>query len=159
MKTDEKVIDTLNDLIRVNFDRTEGYNKAAEEIKDSFEAEIKTIFYQMAEESRRYSSALSEEVARLGGTPATDTTAAGDIYRAWMDFKVAFSGSDILAALQSCEYGEDVALRTYTKALEKEAEWSPETIDFIADQRASLKVSHDRIKRYRDEYALKVAAQ
>jgi len=155
MKTDKKVIDTLNDLIRVNMDRTEGYNKAAEEIKDSFEAEVKTVFYQMAEESRRYSSTLAEEVTRLGGTPAKDTTAAGDIYRAWMDFKVAFSGSDVLAALQSCEYGEDVALRTYKKALEKDADWPSETIDFVADQRASLKVSHDRIKRYRDEYASK----
>lgn len=158
MKTDKKVIDTLNDLIRVNMDRTEGYNKAAEEIKDSFEAEIKTVFYQMAEESRRYSNAIAEEVTRLGGEPAKDTSAAGDLYRAWMDFKVVFSGNDVLGALQSCEYGEDVALRTYRKALEKEAEWPADTVDFIADQRASLKTSHDRIKRYRDEYASRVAS-
>lgn len=157
MKTDKKVIETLNDLIRVNFDRTEGYNKAAEEIKDSFEAEIKSVFYSMAEESRRYTSSLSEEVVRLGGTAANDTSAAGDVYRAWMDFKVAFSGSDVLAALQSCEYGEDVALRTYKKAIEEDAEWPAETINFIAAQRATLKMSHDRIKSYRDEYASKVA--
>ena len=158
MKTDKKVIEILNDLIRVNFDRTKGYDKAAEEIKDSFEAEIKTVFYQMAEESRRYNAALSDEVKRLGGTPARDTSAAGDLYRAWMDFKVAFSGSDVLAALQSCEYGEDIALRTYRKALENDADWPAEIVDFIAEQRSSLKTSHDRIKRYRDAYASKIEA-
>ena len=153
MKTDKKVIDTLNDLIRVNMDRIEGYEKAAEEVKDSFEAEVKSVFYEMAEESRRYKEALSEEVNSLGGTPATDTTAAGDLYRAWMDVKVAFSGKDVLATLQSCEYGEDNALKTYKKALEKDADWPAETMNLISNQRQSLKTSHDRIKRYRDEYA------
>jgi uncharacterized protein (TIGR02284 family) len=155
MKTDKKVIDTLNDLIKVNMDRIEGYEKAAEEVKDSFEAEVKTVFYEMADESRRYKEALSAEVVNLGGEPATDTSAAGDIYRAWMDVKVAFSGSDVLAALQSCEYGEDNALKTYKKALEKDANWPAETMNLISNQRQSLKASHDRIKRYRDEHAAK----
>jgi len=156
MKTDKKVIDTLNDLIRVNLDRIEGYEKAADEVKDTYNAEIKAVFYEMAEESRRYKNALEEEVTRLGGTPATDTTAAGDVYRAWMDVKVAFSGNDLLAALQSCEYGEDNALKTYRRAMEKDATWPAETLDLISEQRLSIKVSHDRIKRYRDEFAAKV---
>lgn len=155
MKTDKKVIDTLNDLIKVNLDRIEGYEKAAEEIKDSFEAEIKSLFYEMAEESRRYKEALSNEVKSLGGTPATDTSAAGDLYRAWMDVRVAFSSSDVVTALQSCEYGEDNALKTYKKALETDASWPAETMNLISNQRQSLKISHDRIKRYRDEYASK----
>jgi uncharacterized protein (TIGR02284 family) len=153
MKTDSKVIEVLNDLIKVNMDRIEGYEKAAEEVKDSFEAEVKSVFYEMAEESRRYKDALSREVISLGGTPATDTTAAGDIYRAWMDMKVAFTGNDVLAALQSCEYGEDSALKSYKKALEKDANWPAETLNLVSNQRQSLKASHDRIKRYRDEHA------
>ena len=157
MKTDKKVIDTLNDLIKVNMDRIEGYEKAAEEVKDSFEAEVKSVFYEMAEESRRYKEALAREVNSLGGTPATDTSAAGDIYRAWMDVRVAFSASDVQTALQSCEYGEDNALKTYKKALETDANWPAETMNLISNQRQSLKVSHDRIKRYRDEHASKAS--
>jgi uncharacterized protein (TIGR02284 family) len=156
MKTDKKVIDTLNDLVMVNLDRIEGYEKAVDEVKDTFDAQIKAVFYEMAEESRRYKEALTNEVTRLGGKPAKDTSAAGDLYRAWMDVRVAFSGNDLLTALQSCEYGEDNALKTYKKALEKDADWPRESLDLVAEQRKSLKSSHDRIKRYRDEYAAKV---
>ncbi|HEY5824087.1 MAG TPA: aldehyde dehydrogenase, partial [Cyclobacteriaceae bacterium] len=73
----------------------------------------------------------------------------------WMDLKVAFSGSDVQTALESCEYGEDNALKTYKKALEEDANWPAETMNLISNQRQSLKVSHDRIKRYRDEHAAK----
>ncbi|MBV9986923.1 MAG: aldehyde dehydrogenase, partial [Chitinophagaceae bacterium] len=33
MKTNETLIETLNDLIRINNDRINGYEKAAEEVK------------------------------------------------------------------------------------------------------------------------------
>jgi len=146
------VTEILNDLILINNDRINGYEKAASEISDITDAEIKSIFYQMAEESRGYKDALTEAVARVGGSPPTDeTTVSGKIYRAWMDVKATFSGDDTLAALQSCEFGEDAAQKAYKDALEEEA---PAGItSLIQSQQQSLKASHDRIKRYRDEYA------
>jgi uncharacterized protein (TIGR02284 family) len=153
METSKEVITVLNDLLRINSDRIEGYQKAADEIKDFSETEIKSLFFTMAEESRRYKSDLTEAVLRLGGEPAKDTSAAGDIYRVWMDVKAAFSGSDVLAALQSCEFGEDNALKAYRNALKKDITWPISIGELIESQFSSLKTSHDKIKRTRDEFA------
>jgi uncharacterized protein (TIGR02284 family) len=142
----------LNDLVRINSDRIEGYEKAASEIKDMSDSDIKALFFQMAEESRRYRSTLTEAVVRLGGNPADATSAAGDIYRVWMDVKAAFSGDNTVAALQSCEFGEDNALKAYRSALQKDVTWPIGTREIIESQYSSLKASHDKIKRLRDEY-------
>jgi uncharacterized protein (TIGR02284 family) len=161
MKTNEKttgqVVDDvnaaeiLNDLILINNDRINGYEKAAAEI-DASDAQVKSLFFQMAEESRNYKDSLVEAVTRIGGSPAADeTTASGKIYRAWMDVKATFSGDDVLAALQSCEFGEDAAQKAYREAMKEQLRSGIATL--IQSQAASLKTSHDQIKRYRDEYA------
>jgi uncharacterized protein (TIGR02284 family) len=151
--TNKEATSVLNDLLRINSDRIEGYEKAANEIKDISDSDLKSLFFMMAEESRRYRTTLTEAVTRLGGEPATATSAAGDIYRVWMDVKAAFSGDDALAALQSCEFGEDNALKAYRNALQKDITWPIGTREILESQYASLKASHDKIKRLRDEYA------
>jgi uncharacterized protein (TIGR02284 family) len=151
--TNKEVTSVLNDLLRINSDRIEGYEKAANEIKEIADSDLKSLFYMMAEESRRYRTTLTEAVTRLGGEPATATSAAGDIYRVWMDVKAAFSGDDALAALQSCEFGEDNALKAYRNALQKDVTWPIGTREILEAQYASLKASHDKIKRLRDEYS------
>ncbi|HEY3404679.1 MAG TPA: PA2169 family four-helix-bundle protein [Ohtaekwangia sp.] len=160
MKTDKKVVEILNDLIRINRDRAEGYEKAANAIEDSlYDAEIKTVFHQLAEESQTNKTELSSIVQQLGGEPATDTTASGKLYRVWMDVRNTFSGDDTLATLRSCEYGEDAAQKAYRDALEESIAWPSNVLDVINSQQKVLKASHDRIKRYRDEYkASKISA-
>jgi uncharacterized protein (TIGR02284 family) len=152
MKTNEEIIDVLNDLIRINNDRIDGYHKAAEEIKDPTDAEIKGLFFSMAEQSRKNVSELRENVARLGGQPALDTTASGKLYRVWMDVKATFSGDDTAAALKSCEFGEDAALKAYKDALKEDVAWPTGVAALIEGQREGLQRSHDSIKRYRDMY-------
>lgn len=151
--TNKEAAGVLNDLLRINSDRIEGYEKAASELKDISDDDLKALFFQMAEESRRYKATLTEAVVRLGGDPADDTSAAGDVYRVWMDVKAAFSGHDALSALQSCEYGEDNALKAYRNALQKDVTWPIGNREIIESQYASLKASHDKIKHLRDEYA------
>lgn len=147
-----EIIDILNDLIRINNDRIEGYEKAVEEINDVFRAEIKTMLFQMTEESRAYKLDLKDTVIKLGGTPAEDTTTSGKIYRVWMDLKTTFAGNNILSVLESCEAGEDAALKAYKDALEEDIEWPEDIYRMVSSQRLLIKVSHDRIKLYRDEY-------
>lgn len=161
METNKEIVGILNDLIRINNDRIEGYEKAANDIQDSlFDAEVKTVFYQLAEESRSNKSELISAVIGLGGEPATDTTASGKIYRVWMDVKNTFSGDDTLATLKSCEFGEDAAQKAYKEALESDVNWPVNMLTLISSQQQVLKASHDRIKRYRDDYnaARKMAA-
>ena len=147
--TNEKLTEVLNDLIRINNDRTTGYEKASEEAK-TLDVDLQATFNKMANESRKYVAQLSNEVQRLGGEPATGTTNSGKIYRVWMDVKVTFSGKDRQAILESCEFGEDAAQKAYKAALASDAEMSAETRQLITEQQSSLKKSHDIIKKYRD---------
>ena len=149
MNTNEKLTDVLNDLIRINNDRTTGYEKASEEAR-SIDVDLQAVFNKMANESRKYTAELTNEVRSLGGEAATGTTNSGKIYRAWMDVKATFSGKDRQAILESCEFGEDAAQKAYRAALASDAEISADTRQLITDQQASLKSSHDIIKKFRD---------
>jgi uncharacterized protein (TIGR02284 family) len=149
MSQNENIIEVLNDLIRINNDRTEGYIKAAEESKD-IDVDLRTLFNRMGDESRKYATELTAEVAKLGGEPTTGTTASGKIYRAWMSVKNVFTGKDRHALLSSCEYGEDAAQRAYEDALETESYLPDNLRQLIANQKSQLRTSHDMIKQYRD---------
>lgn len=149
MEKNEELIEVLNDLVRINNDRVEGYEKAIDETKD-IDVDLKATFESMANQSRKYVNVLTQEVAKLGGEVATDTTISGKVYRVWMDLKAAISGKDRESILGSCEYGEDVAQKAYQSALEADATMPDEIRQMIAKQKDDLYASHNLIKNYRD---------
>lgn len=149
MEKQEELVSVLNDLIRINNDRIEGYERAANESKDR-DVDLIAIFNKMADQSRGYVTALTQEVGRFGGDAAKDTTVSGKIYRVWMDLKAAITGKDRESILGSCEYGEDVAQRAYEAAMESDAYMSTEVRQLISEQKSELKTAHDQIKQYRD---------
>jgi uncharacterized protein (TIGR02284 family) len=149
MEANKDLIEVLNDLIRINHDRTEGYHKAVEELKPT-DIDLKTMFTNMANTSVQYANALSTEVRNLGGNPATDSTQSGKLYRVWMDIKSGISARDRKSVLALCEFGEDAALKAYNLALESDAEIPADIRQLIVEQKSSLQSSHDVVKRYRD---------
>ena len=150
MYVNEKTSEVLNDLITINNDRIEGYNRAEKET-DAKDADLQSLFRQMSAESRSYVTDLSKYVAAAGEEPTDDTKMSGKIYRAWMDVKATFTGKDRKAILASCEFGEDAAQKAYDSALSSDAELPTEVRQLIMDQKSSLKKSHDRIKALRDK--------
>jgi uncharacterized protein (TIGR02284 family) len=149
MATNDNLIEVLNDLIRINNDRIVGYQRAVEEAKD-IDVDLRAVFNRMSEESRQYAAELTQEVVKLGGEPATGTTASGKIYRVWMDVKATFTGHSRQAVLENCEFGEDAAQKAYNSALSSDVEMSSDVRQLITNQKSSLKTSHDLIKKYRD---------
>jgi uncharacterized protein (TIGR02284 family) len=147
----EKTIEVLNDLIRINNDRIAGYEKAAESI-DQAEVMLKTLFFQLAEESVEFRRELSERVESMGAKPASDSSAPGKVYRVWMDIKSTFTAHDKKSILESCEFGEDAAQRAYKMALEDRDELPYSIVQLIEDQKTLLRMSHDLIRNQRDEY-------
>src|SRR3954463_3496999 len=109
------IVKHLNGLIEINNDRTEGYQKAAEETGD---AALKSLFTRFADSSRSYRNELVSLVRNNGGEPTEGTTGSGKLYRVWMDIKAALAGKDRKALLSNCEYGEDVALESYRSVTE-----------------------------------------
>ena len=149
MEANENLIEVLNDLIKINNDRIDGYERALSELED-IDVDLKAIFQKMANESRENVTELSREVAVLGGEVETGTTNSGKIYRVWMDIKATFTGHNRTSVLESCEYGEDAAQEAYEDALSTDADLSVDIRQLITSQKAALKKSHDVIKKYRD---------
>lgn len=148
MENQEELIGVLNDLIKINNDRIAGYEKALKELKN-INSDLIAVFTEMADQSRKYAAELIQDVSRLGGDAASDTTLSGKVYRVWMDLKAAISGKDRESILGSCEYGEDVAQQAYASALVSGVDMSTETRQLITAQKNKLKTSHDLIMNYR----------
>ena len=151
MEKSKEIIEVLNDLIQINNDRIQGYEKAVKELKDE-DADLKSLFDTMIVESQQIKSDLVHEVQVLRGDVEDETTEAGKIYRAWMSVKAVFTGSDRHSILSNCEYGEDAAQKAYQKALETDK--LPGFLKaMLVKQQEILKTSHDEIHELRDEYA------
>lgn len=151
MATNENLAEVLNDLIIINNDRVEGYEKAMTETEEK-DVDLRTIFSKMADESRKYKTELAAEVIRLGEEVAEGTTNRGKIYRVWMDVKATFASNERQSVLEACEFGEDAAQRAYRDALASDAEIDAETRQLITSQKESLKTSHDTVKKLRDAH-------
>lgn len=152
MQANEKTIETLNDLIKINNDRIEGYQRAINESKD-LDIDLKATFERMISDSAQYKQELTELAQKHDGdVEIDDTTTSGKIYRAWMDVKATFAGNDRKTILESCEFGEDAAQRAYESAMSVHEELLPEANQLIAEQQKALKSAHDLIKKYRDSH-------
>lgn len=144
----ENTIDALNTLIIINNDRIEGYKTALAETKD---ADLKRLFTQFEKTSTLCLKELDAEVTRLGGTADEGTRATGKFFRGWMELKAALTSNERKTVLDSCEYGEDVALKTYEKALENhKADLTHEQQFMLSTQQACIKADHDCVKEMRD---------
>jgi len=138
----DKSIDVLNMLIEINNDRIEGYETASKETEEN---ELKTLFAGFIATSQKCKQEIVQQVLNLGGTPEEGTRITGKFFRVWMDVKAALTNKDRKAILDSCEYGEDVAVKTYEKALSDSGDVSSITYELIESQHILISNDHNRI--------------
>ncbi len=112
--TEHYTIEVLNSLVIINNDRIEGYKTASKETK---EIDLKTLFFDFIKTSELCRKELIAEVIKHGGIPNEGTRITGKFFRVWMDVRVALMCNNRKAILDSCKYGEDVALETYKNVL------------------------------------------
>ncbi|HET9054690.1 MAG TPA: PA2169 family four-helix-bundle protein, partial [Cyclobacteriaceae bacterium] len=143
----DKTIEVLNDLIKINTDRADGYTLALRESKD---ADLKIMFRNMVTESKKNITDLSRIILNLDGDPKFgENTVAGKIYHVWMELKTSFTGKDRQSILNACEFGEDAAAKAYKGAIQ-EQDLITEAFDVIYRQAQLQRASHDVIKAYRE---------
>lgn len=144
-----KTTEVLNDLIKINNDRIAGYEKAIAELPAA-DVNLKALFSSLVEQSEMLKGELQQHITDWDERVEEETTAAGKIYRAWMDIKKTFAINDRKAVLESCEYGEDAAQKAYQQAEEEEGV-SVSAKGLITNQKTHLLASHDYIKQLRDQ--------
>jgi uncharacterized protein (TIGR02284 family) len=147
--TSKDTANVLEDLIKINNDRIEGYEKALKDIKPE-DADLRMLFLKAIDQSRKIKMTLGNELQILGQAIPAGTSGSGSIHRAWLEVKATFSGHSRHAILASCEVGEDAVQKAYESALN--SEHLPEYLaSTVLDQKTDLKTVHDEIKALRDK--------
>ena len=141
MASNEEVISTLNNLIETCRDGQNGFQTAAEGIKNS---ELKELFYNYSQERARFVGELQDEVRRMGGDPENTGSVAATLHRGWINIKSTITGEDESAVISECERGEDSAVANYRDALNTDMPANVRQI--IERQFSSVKQAHDRIR-------------
>ncbi|RKR81949.1 uncharacterized protein (TIGR02284 family) [Mucilaginibacter gracilis] len=148
METKEATVDALNDLVLINNDRIEGYEKALKELTEQ-DADLRPLFTNYIQQSHQCKMELGTEIQAYGEDMETGSTNSGKLYRAWMDVKAVFTGSDRKAILANCEAGEDAAQKAYKSALEDEG--LPAFLrEIITREKELLRTAHNEVKSLRD---------
>lgn len=148
MTTRETTINVLNDLIEINNDRADGFDRAAADLKEE-NVDLKALFSQMSSGSRKNVTELAGLVGKNGDNPETGNTVLGTLHRAWLDIKATFGGDDRHSILAECERGEDAIKKAYKDALQ-ENDLGEEVRNILLSQQKEINTSHDAIKALRD---------
>ncbi|MFC4210937.1 PA2169 family four-helix-bundle protein [Pedobacter lithocola] len=148
MENTEKTVEILNDLIEINNDRADGFDKASADL-DDVNIDLKATFEKLSSDSRANSLELAGLVGRNGDTPDTGNTILGTLHRAWIDIKASFGGDDRHSILAECERGEDAIKKAYKDAL-LENELSEPIRSTLLKQQEGIIAGHDLIKGLRD---------
>ncbi|WP_020605966.1 ferritin-like domain-containing protein [Spirosoma spitsbergense] len=145
MITNKEIVDDLNDLVKINNDRMQGYEKA---IEDNEDPQLDDLFRHYVIQSQNFRSQLAEHIVRIDGLAVSDVTSTdttSKLHRAWIDIKSALTGKDRDSVLSSVEFGESAAVEAYEDAIENDK--IPAYIkEDLEKQLTELKVSHAKIK-------------
>ena len=143
MKNQNEIID---DLIETLKDGQEGFEQAAESVKDP---QLKSLFSEYSQQRARFAVELrskaqspDERESKMSGS------AAGALHRGWINLKSAVTQSDDHSILAECERGEDSAVEEFRKALNNGL--SAPVQEIVSRQYAQIKEAHDRVKDLRD---------
>jgi uncharacterized protein (TIGR02284 family) len=141
-----EAVSTLNNLIETLKDGKNGFESAASDVKDT---RVKTLFLECAQERARLAGELQAEVRRLGGDPETSGSVSAAVHRGWINLKNALGGGE-KAILEEAERGEDVAVKSFEKALKENL--PADVAGVVRRQYDQVKRAHDSVRDLRDSW-------
>lgn len=145
MKSNEKLIGLLNDLIRINNDRYEGYSSLLSR-KVILDKDVWMLVYNLASQSRVNASNLIAEVIKLRTATATGASVSCGIYIQTLGLKNYIPAGDRQAILESCRHREEVVQKAYYDSLSLGLEMPDSIAALITDQKREMKISSGLLK-------------
>jgi uncharacterized protein (TIGR02284 family) len=139
----KKIVEVLNDLIRIENDRLSGYQSALE--STYVEPHLNTVISNCIQEGIQYKTRLVDKIRQIAGNKLQDTAIPGKLYGVWTDLKVKFSNSNRKSVISSCQYNEVIALHVSNAAVNS-MELGPEICSLIQEQEKMLKRNMDVMK-------------
>src|ERR1700734_4046244 len=84
--TSKETASVLEDLIKINNDRIEGYEKALKDLKPE-DTDLRMLFLRAIDQSRGIKMMLGNELQTLGESIPSGSSGSGAIHRAWLELK------------------------------------------------------------------------
>jgi uncharacterized protein (TIGR02284 family) len=144
----KKILEVLNDLIRINKDREAGYRRVSRQLTPA-EHNLRSAFERKAQDSRNnivQLEQLTDDIHHQFHEKFINDERgpAGQVYKLWSEIKDFFSGKDRSTVLKSCADGEAKARDCYENVLNQVD--LPENIHaLLDDQKKSLDSSQREI--------------
>ena len=144
----EKSIVVLNNLIEVNNERIEIYKTATKVIEEN---DLKDLFSEFQKTSAIFKSELVEEVQKMGGVPVKVARNKSLLVRVWIIFKSKLMGQEREDILNTLEYNEFVAIKSYKDTLSDNLDHlTAELHIMLKSQQILLTAHHDKVKKLGD---------
>jgi hypothetical protein len=139
MLGNEKLKETLNDLILIHNDRIEEYEKA---IKSNLKSENLSLFRKMISQSNQFRIELISEIKnKTNKVDWKESFKTGKIYKYWKDTQ---SIKSIGSAINDFfEHLEDTVIKAYNEALSADIYIPSDSTHIMIMQKAKLKESYE----------------
>lgn len=144
----EKSIVVLNNLLEINNERIEIYETAK---KVTEENDLKDLFSEFQKTSAIFKSELVEELQKMGVVPVDVARNNSLLVRLWINFKAKLIGQDREDILNTLEYNEFVAIKSYKDTLSDNLDHlTAELHIMLKSQQLLLTAHHDKVKKLGD---------
>ncbi len=141
----------MTDLIRINYDRIEGYQAAKKEL-DEMDEDMNDLFTEMIGQSRHFLAGLKSELMKAGEKSIPGNT--GQLYSNWVDINASINSNEWHHILNAFELRESAAQKAYEAAL-CATDLTEDMKSMIRLQKSELWDSYFLIKKSRDTRALR----
>ena len=154
--TNKKTTQTLNRLIEVNNDRIEGYESASVKTQED---DLKNIFFQFIQTSKKCNVELISEVLQLGGKPEKGCKIIDKFFKIWSRLKSELICKNRRAVLTLCKYIEDKSTDIYDHVLRNNLDdLNGDQQKLVWTQRILLKKDYYAISALRDKLLISSAS-
>lgn len=138
-------IDNLKDLVRINIDSAEGFEKAAELVDAPSYTDL---FHDAAGRRRAHAHELRDLLAMNEEDAADSGSIKAQVHRWWMSLRGKVEQDSVRTMLIEAERGEDVIKGLYEDAIHETT--GSAVNDVLHRQYREVKETHDRVRDLRD---------
>ena len=139
MKYSEKISNRLNQLLEKTYDAEKGFKTAAEKVDNS---SAKEFLNNKAQQRYNFGHELKSEIMQYGQLPDKGGSIKGNVHRAWMNLKTAFSSNTLETIMEEVKRGEEASLEEYNDILnDNEMTLPPSTENLLIKQRNAIQAA------------------
>jgi len=142
-------ISTLKDLVKINLDRMQDYNKAV--IQTTNET-LQYLFEKISSQSKTFACELNRFLWSEGINPEEGNYSNGKIYKDWSRLKAGFHLEKKYGFLDTIIQQEEIALLVYDEALQQQ-DITSDLRQTISTQKKLLDEAYVQVQRMQEANA------